>query len=214
VVDRLRQPPRRARGGRAAAFALLVAAYWIVTRKAPAFDHRARFKADPLPPELRGPELYRTARVKERIFDRALLEKIVLTGFISVIFAQYLLPGEVRSIGVLAFVAGFVATNAFVSQWLARRGRAWHSVAVELVGMFVVNYGIVAAMQLAERVLGIIDTRAPLGLSLFFVFLFTVITVLFDRYRTVFTARGVLATRSDAPGPAPKRMPSTFVAHL
>jgi hypothetical protein len=174
---------------------LLFVIYWIVTRKAPPFDHGARFKADPLPPELQGAELYRTARAEEGLFDRALLEKVVLTGLISVIFAQYLLPGDVGSIGVLAFVAGFVTINAFVSQWLARRGRAWTSVAIELAGMFVVNYAIVAAMQIAQRVLGIIDTRSPLGLTLFFVFLFTVITVLFDRYRTVFTARGVLAKR-------------------
>jgi hypothetical protein len=59
-----------------------------------------------------------------------------------------------------------------------------------------VNYAIVAGLQIAQRVLGLIDTRAPLGLSLFFVFLFTVVTVLFDRYRTVFTARGVLAKRA------------------
>ena len=47
---------------------------------------------------------------------------------------------------MLAFVAAFVAVNAFVSQWLARRGRAWTSVAVELVAMFAVNFGIVAVL--------------------------------------------------------------------
>lgn len=175
---------------------LLAVIYWIVTRKAPAGDHGIRLKADPLPPECQGAELYRTAKAAEGIFDRALLEKVVLTGLISVIFAQYLLSDDVRSIGVLAFVAAFVAVNALVSQWLARRGREWSSVAVELAGMFVVNYAIVAGLQIAQRVLGLIDTRAPLGLSLFFVFLFTVITVLFDRYRTVLTARGVLAKRA------------------
>ncbi len=175
---------------------LLALIYWIVTRKAPPGDHGIRLKADPLPPECRGSELYRTAKAAEGIFDRALLEKVVLTGLISVIFAQYLLADDVRSLGVLAFVAVFVAVNALVSQWLARRGREWHSVATELAGMFVVNYAIVAGLQIAQRVLGLIDTRTPLGLSLFFVFLFTVITVLFDRYRTVFTARDVLAKRA------------------
>ena len=121
---------------------------------------------------------------------------MVLTGLISVIFAQYLLSDDVRSVGVLAFVAGFVVVNAFVSQWLARRSRAWRSVAVELVGMFAVNFGIVAGLLVFERVLGLIETRAPLGTTLFFVFLFTVITVLFDRYHTVFRARGVLHKRA------------------
>ena len=128
--------------------------YWIVTRKAPAGDRRPSLKADPLPPECRGAELYRTVRAAERLFDRALLEKIVLTGLISVIFAQYLLSDDVRSISVLAFVAVFVVVNAFVSQWLARRSRDWSSVAVELVGMFVVNFGIVAALLFFQRVLG------------------------------------------------------------
>ena len=93
---------------------------------------------------------------------------------------------------MLAFVAGFVVVNAFVSQWLARRSRAWHSVAVELVGMFAVNFGIVAGLLVFQRVLGLIDTRAPLGTTLFFVFLFTVLTVLYDRYHTVFRARRIL----------------------
>ena len=176
---------------------LLFVIYWIVTRKAPAGDHGIRLKADPLPPECQGSELYRTAKAAEGLFDRALLEKVVLTGLISIIFAQYLLSDDVRSVSVLAFVAVFVAVNALVSQWLARRGREWKSVGIELAGMFVVNYAIIVALQLAQRVLGLIDTRTPLGLSLFFVFLFTVITVLFDRYRTVLTARGVLAKRAD-----------------
>jgi hypothetical protein len=171
------------------------AGYWIVTRKAPPGDHGIRLKADPLPPECRGAELYRTVKATDKIFDRALLEKAILTGLISVIFAQYLLSDDVRAIGVLAFVAGFVVVNALVSQWLARRGRTWRSVAVELVGMFAVNFGIVAGLLVFERVLGLIDTRAPLGTTLFFVFLFTVITVLFDRYHTVFRARGVLRGR-------------------
>ena len=176
---------------------LLLVIYWIVTRKAPAGDHGIRLKADPLPPECQGSELYRTAKAAEGLFDRALLEKVVLTGLITVIFAQYMLSDDVRSVGVLAFVAAFVAVNALVSQWLARRGREWKSVGIELAGMFVVNYAIIVGLQLAQRVLGLIDTRTPLGLSLFFVFLFTVITVLFDRYRTVLTARGVLAKRAD-----------------
>ena len=125
--------------------AIIGISYWIITRKAPPGDRGPKWKADPLPAECRGSELYRTARAGEKLFDRALLEKIVLTGLISVIFAQYLLSDDVRSIWVLAFVAVFIAVNAMVSQWLARRGREWKSVGVELLVMFVVNYGIVAA---------------------------------------------------------------------
>jgi hypothetical protein len=175
---------------------LLFIIYWIVTRKAPAGDHGIRLKAEPLPAECRGKELYRTARAAEGFFDRALLEKIFLTGLISVIFAQYLVSDDVRSISVLLFVATFVVVNAFVSQWMARRGREWSTVAVEMFVMFFVNYGVVGVLLLLELVFGVIDQRGPIGTRMFFVFLFTVITVLFDRYRTVFTARGVLAKRA------------------
>ncbi len=164
------------------------AGYWIVTRKAPPGDRRFSLRADPLPPECRGAELYRTAKATERVFDLALLEKIVLTGLISVIFALML---EVDSFGLL-FVAAFVIVNAVVSQWLARRGRGWRSVVTELVGMLLINYGIVVGLLVLEVVFGLIDARTPRGTTLFFAFLFTVLTVLFDRYRTVFTARRVL----------------------
>ena len=174
---------------------LLFVIYWIVTRKAPAGDHGIRLKADPLPPECQGSALYRTARAAEGFFDRALLEKAVLTGLISLIFTQYLVSDDVRSISVLLFVAAFVVVNAFVSQWMARHGREWSTVAVEMFVMFFVNYGVVGVLLLLELVFGVIDQRGPVGTRMFFVFLFTVITVLFDRYHTVFTARGVLAAR-------------------
>jgi hypothetical protein len=183
--------------------ALLALIYWIVTRKAPAGDHGIRLKAEPLPPECRGKELYRTARAAEGFFDRALLEKAVLTGLISVIFAQYLVSDDVKSISVLLFVAGFVVVNAFVSQWMARHGREWSTAAVEMFVMFFVNYGVVGILLLFELAFGVIDQRGPIGTRMFFVFLFTVITVLFDRFHTIFTARGVLAKRADQAGGQP-----------
>jgi hypothetical protein len=168
------------------------AGYWIVTRKAPSGDRRPSLKADPLPPECRGSELYRTVKATDKIFDRALLEKVILTGLISVIFAQYLLSDEVQGVAVLAFVAVFVVVNAAVSQFLARHGAFKRSMLIEAVGMFIVNFGIVVGLLVFDEVLGLVDRRAPLPTTLFYVFLFTVITVLFDRYHTVFRARGVL----------------------
>jgi hypothetical protein len=62
--------------------------------------------------------------------------------------------------------------------------------------MAVVNLVIVLAMQFFDRVVGIIDNPAPAFTTLFFVFLVTVMTVLFDRFRTVQTARDVLERAS------------------
>jgi hypothetical protein len=176
----------------AALAVLVLVVWWIVTRKAPPGDRVFKIKADPLPPELQGSELYRTARAGARIFDWALLEKVVLLGLVGVIFAQIL---EVRlsNIGVLLSIGIFVALNALVSQWLARRGRRWTSVAVELAGMAVVNAAIVLALDVLERFLGLIDSPASTGTALFYLFLVTVITVLFDRYRTIYMARRTLA---------------------
>ncbi len=101
----------------------------------------------------------------------------------------------------LGFVAVFVVVNALASQALARRGRGWRTVATELGGMMVVNYGIVAVLVILEYVLGLIDTGGPVGATAFFVFLFTVITVLFDRYHTVQRARAALECRGVAGGP-------------
>jgi hypothetical protein len=170
--------------------------YWIITRKAPKFDHRPRWTADPLPPECRGAELYRTVAATEKFLDRALLEKIVLTGLISVVFAQYLLPEKAhKALEVFVFVAVFIAVNAFVSQVMARRGRSWNSVVLEGVVMYVVNFAIVIVMASLLRLLDL-GLGAPWRNALFFTFLFTVITVLFDRYHTVLRARGVLAQRA------------------
>jgi len=174
--------------------------YWIVTRKAPPGDHRPSLKADPLPAECRGAELYKTVRATERVFDRALAEKVVLLGLVSVIFAQ-ILKVQLSNLGVLVVVAIFVAVNAAASQWLARRGRGWQSVGTELAGMALVNTAIVAVMLLLERVLGVIDYPAAKGTTLFFVFLVTVLTVLFDRYHTVMRARAVLAKGGAPEGP-------------
>ena len=184
--------------------ALLGVCWWIITRKAPPGDHGPGLRADPLPAECRGAELYRTARLSERVFDWALLEKVVLLGLISVIFAQILVGTEVRTFAVIAFVALFLAINAIVSHGLARRGRSWKSVATEAGTMGVINLIIVLTLDFMERVLGIIHVRPSLGTTLFFVFLFTVITVLYDRYRTVFTARRMLerAAVSHAEPPA------------
>jgi hypothetical protein len=76
----------------------------------------------------------------------------------------------------------------------------WKPMGKWTVGMLAVNFGIVALLLVFVRVVGVTDTRAHVGKTLFFTFLFTVITVLYDRYHAVFRARGVL--RRGSAGPA------------
>jgi len=83
----------------------------------------------------------------------------------------------------------FLGRKAYVERSC---GRTFSSVAVELAAMVLVNLSVVVALQVLERVLGLIDSPAPVSTTLFIIFLVTVITVLFDRYRTVYMARRML----------------------
>jgi len=167
---------------------ILWLAWWIIFRKAPPADRRFRLMADPLPPELTGRELYQSARAHGRIFDLALAEKAVLVGLIAVIFAQFM-TADPDPVETIVSVAVFVLVNAFLSQWLARRGRTWRSVAVEPVGMIAVNFAIITVLELVERLVGFRGESIPLVLLLFFLFLLSLLVVLFDRYHMVYAER-------------------------
>ncbi len=173
--------------------AVLAALWWIMVHKAPAADHRLRFHADPLPPPLKGGELYRALRAHAHVLDVALLEKTALVAMVTIIFTQ-LFRAELRASTLqIAFaVAVFVILNAFVSQWLARRGRSWRSAALELCAMGFVNLGLVSALELVGRSFGPRDYSVPFVATLFFVYLATLIVVLFDRYRIVAMVSGFL----------------------
>ena len=187
-----------------AGLALLVfVVWWMVRRWAPPKDHRIVLRADPLPVEFQSAEFHRTMEATEKIFSRSLLEKFLLTGLVSVIFSQMLGVDTFK----LAFVGVFIVLNALVSQWLARRGRTWKSVAVEMIGMGFINLGIIVGLELGERLVGLPGAGTPFEKTLFFVFLLTVLTVLFDRYQAVIKMRGVLRRADDkdesSPSPEP-----------
>jgi hypothetical protein len=171
-------------------FAILAAiVYWIITRKAPKFDHKAHIAADPLPPLLRGAEPYRKVMADTSIFGWALREKVALTAIICVIFGLMLTGGTANPLRIVIGVASFTVINAAVSHWMARRGRSWRRLAGELATMLVVNLIIVLALEALDRFLGLRSARTPFGMTLFFSYLLTLIIVLYDRYRVVYKAR-------------------------
>ena len=186
-----RSPTGRGCSSSAIAFfaALAAIVYWIITRKAPKFDHKAHIAADPLPPELRGAEPYRKVRAETGIFGWALREKIALTAIICVIFGLMLTGGTASPLRIVIGVAIFTVINAAVSHWMALRGRSWRLLAGELVTMLVVNLVIVLALEALDRWLGVRSARTPFGMTLFFSYLLTLVIVLYDRYRTVYKAR-------------------------
>jgi hypothetical protein len=171
-------------------FAVLAAiVYWIITRKAPKFDHRLHLAADPLPPELRGAEPYRKVRAESSIWGWALREKVALTAILSVIFASMLTGGSANAARIAAGAAIFTVVNAAVSHFMATRGRSWRLLAGELVTMLVVNLLIVLGLEALDRFIGVREARVPFGQTLFFSYLLTLIIVLYDRYRVVYKAR-------------------------
>jgi hypothetical protein len=169
--------------------ALAAIVYWIVTRKAPKFDHKAHIAADPLPPELHGAEPYRLVRAESSIFGWALREKVALTAIVCIIFGTMITGGDANPVRIAVGVAIFTVINAAVSHFMATRGRSWRLLAGELVTMLVVNLVIVLMLEAADRWLGLRSARAPFGMTLFFSYLLTLIIVLYDRYRVVYKAR-------------------------
>jgi hypothetical protein len=163
--------------------------YWIITRKAPKFDHKAHIAADPLPPELHGAEPYRKVRAETRIWGWALREKVALTAIICVIFGTMITGGTANPLRIVVGVAIFTVINAAVSHFMALRGRSWRLLAGELATMLVVNLVIVLVLEALDRWLGVRSARTPFGMTLFFSYLLTLIIVLYDRYRTVYKAR-------------------------
>ena len=163
--------------------------YWIITRKAPKFDHGPHLAADPLPPELHGAEPFRLVKANSRILGWALREKIALTAILSVIFATMLSGGSASPLRIAVGAAIFTIINAAVSHWMATRGRSWTRTAGELVTMLVVNLVIVLVLEFLDRQLGVREARVPFTQTLFFSYLLTLVIVLYDRYRVVYKAR-------------------------
>ena len=107
---------------------LLVAAgvFWVWGRPRllPA-DHAWRFAADPLPEEMdTAAEQSHGTPSSGAVWSTATLEKVVLLGLLSVIFAQTLPGVEASNVQLFLGVAAVVVVNAAFTLALATRSRA------------------------------------------------------------------------------------------
>jgi hypothetical protein len=164
---------------------VLAAAWWVLTRKAPAPDHRFQLVvADPFG----DAELRRRVAALDtgRLFDLALLEKVALTTLVTVIFSQILPDVQSTPLQLAIGVGTLVVANTAVSEWLVRRGTGWETAARQFVAMGLINAGLVVA---ADLLLPIRNGDIRLGNTLFFVLLITLLVTLFDRYRPIYVAR-------------------------
>ncbi len=162
----------------------LAAVLWFVVRPRlrPA-DWPLRLAADPLPTaidEASERAAYRAAHGK--VFGWGALEKTFLIGLISVIYGRVLPGVNVSDLQLFLGIAFFVVINSAIGLWAARRGFGWDSAVISFAVVFGINVGIVLLEDL------LLSQRGD-GLSLvdtfFFIFLFSILTMLYDRYHPV-----------------------------
>ena len=165
----------------------LATVFWYVVRPrlAPA-DWPPRVVAEPLPEDMDTAEERAAWTASTRLFSRITLEKVVLVGLLSVLFAQ-ILPG-IQSTEVQMFIGTsiLVVVNAAMVLVAARRTLSIESLAVAFVVRMAVNSGLVL---LADWFLGAVPGEVHVGNALFFLFLLSLLTTLHDHYQPVHAYR-------------------------
>jgi hypothetical protein len=159
----------------------------LIRRFAPLGEHSLALAADPLPEHIdEAHERDRHIADGWRLFDFNLLEKIVLVGFVTVIFAQ-ILPGvDASPLQLMRGVGIIVTINAFLRLRVARAGRSRESATLSFILLALTNMAIVAVAEwLLRRKNGGFNVPA----ALFFLLLLTLIVKLYDRWRPVFDVR-------------------------
>jgi hypothetical protein len=167
--------------------ALAVGTWWLFANVLPPADRPVTLDADA--EEARPVRPTRMMAVREQLatnlWDRQLLEKVVLVSLVSIIFAQMLGVAA----GPLAVVAGLslvIVVNAAVSDWMVRRGRRWVTPLGQFGTMLLLNLAIYVLFVVAGRLAGI---ELALDRAAFFLLLMSLLVTLYDRYRPEYLAR-------------------------
>jgi hypothetical protein len=161
--------------------AVIVAGLVVLRRRVlprlPRPDHAWRIPADPIPEAIDDPR-ERDAWIARhrRLLDWRLLEKIVLVGFVCVIFAQILPEVDATNVEILVGTAALITIDSFLGLWTARRSRGVASLVQAFLWLALANGAVVFVGELLE------GDEIHLGNTLFFVLLLTLIVTLYDRY--------------------------------
>ncbi len=170
--------------------AVVVAAVVAVRRlwpRLPAPDWPLTFRADRVA-ELTG-WLPRGAMPDRALWDRHLLEKVVLAGLVTAIMFEVYPGPEASVVQVFGVVALVVVLNGALSLLRVRRGGGQRSFLAAAAAAFVANG---AALLLFTALVGGRRGILSVGDALFFTYLITLVVVLYD----VFTARRAAAERA------------------
>ena len=158
-------------------------------------DRSWRVAADPLPEEMdTAAERDAWTAAHVRVWSWSTVEKVVLIGLLSTIYAR-ILPGlEVSDLRMFLGIAAYVVVNAAISVAFARRSATREGLAAEFGVGVLVNVGLVL---LARLVLGAGALSA--GDTLFFVLLLSLLVTMHDRFAPV----GAVRAEHDRSDPAP-----------
>jgi hypothetical protein len=172
---------------------------WGRPRLLPA-DHRWAFTADPLPAELvTTAEQSRAYADSGRVWSFATLEKVVLMGLLSVIFAQTLPGVNASNLQLFFGIAAVVVVNAAFTLALARRSRTLQSIALTVVARTLANVALVAAAEWLVH--GPHGGSIDAGATLFFLTMVSLLTTLHDHWYPVMESR--IAAADEGTGVTP-----------
>ena len=127
------------------------------------------------------------------ILSMATLEKVVLISMVAIIFSQVLPSVRASNAQLVAAVTIVVVANTVISLVRVRRGTAWATTLIQFGSMMALNTGIAFTRSLLR---GGGEAPFPLGHTLFYLYLISLIITLYDRYRVI----GNEARRGRAPG--------------
>ncbi len=166
-----------------AAGLLLVLLVRFLRRNTPPADYRLGWRADDNNPRPAAAHFAAARRrIYHAIFDRYLLEKIVLVGFLVYIFAN-ILPNTVAGPGIVISITFYVVLTTVISHVLARRGVTIARSFVHFLIIFAVNIAVVFVLRLLRP--------GPTNWAdvILFMALLGVIVTLYDRYLPFHVAR-------------------------
>jgi hypothetical protein len=176
-----------------------LALLWFVVRPRllPA-DWSWRVAADPLPREMdTAAERDSWTAANVRVWSWSTLEKVVLIGLLSTIYAR-ILPGlEVSDLRMFVGIGAYVVINAAISIAFARRAGTREGLAGDFGVRVVVNLGLVL---LARLVLG--ANALDVSATLFFVLLLSLLVTMHDRFAPVAAVRAEHDHTDPEPAPA------------
>ncbi len=185
LTDALRDVPWFAPALVVALLAAAAVLWFVVRPRLDRPDWSLRLIADPLPEEMATAaqrDEWTANHLRVRSWDT--VERIVLIGLLSVIYAR-ILPGlEVSGTRLFIGIAVYVVANVVISVLVARRVGSKEGLAAAFGVRVAVNIGLVllARLVLGGNALSLTDT-------LFFVLLLTLLTTMQDRFAPVGVVR-------------------------